>query len=522
MNQKVKAILSEGDPRKIRALFVFDKEDGERISKKFTLWARWFFPRFFSSKDAPFHKEVDNKTIELYKNGGSFLNISFRGSSKTTRTKLFIAFCIANDSGHYRKYFKVLSKEMNNSRQIVTDIYNMLVSNRVRGLYPEIFEKSILKREETMESFTTASGVKVRADTIGTDQRGDIQDESRPDFLYFDDIETRLSLMSAVITNKIWLNMEEARNGLSKGGATIFNCNYIPERGNVHKLVQKIKNQVIVPIEENGEPTWPSRYTKDDVSKTKREAEDYEGEYLCKPSLSKDIYFDRASLDKQVVKTPIEEIAGLKVYKRYDPSHRIGSGHDVGGGVGLDSSTSVFMDFDCYPVQVIATYKNNEIKPDVFAHEIARQGKRFGENYVAVEKNYGSTLDILKTIYPTAKIHKTERSPNKIVFQAPIEYGWETNSATKPKMLSEFSQALESGLIELNDQDLINEAKSFTLNDFIEKEEDPRLTTRHFDILMAACIAWQINKFVKKVEKARNLDYWESKANDNEKKNPAR
>ena len=220
----------------------------------------------------------------------------------------------------------------------------------------------------------------------------------------------------------------------------------------------------------------------------------------CKPSASKDVYFDRESVDKQIAKQPIDEIAGLKIFKKYDPSHRIGSGHDVAAGVGFDSSTSVFMDFDQYPIQVIATYKNNEIKPDAFAYEIARQAKRFGENYVAVEKNYGSTVDILKTIYPTSKIHKTERSEQRIIYQMPLEYGFEMNNATKPMIMTALSQAIENGLIELNDSDLIAEVRGYTTGDLMDREVDPRLTTRHWDLLMACAIAYHLNRFIKKVE----------------------
>lgn len=521
MNKAVLDILNSGDKRRIKAVFLFNKEDSpELIRQKFIYWSRFFFPQFFSSADAPFHKKIDEGNIKVYLNGGSFLDIAFRSSAKTTRTKLFVAFAIANDMGHYRKYFKVNSKDVGNAKQSTTDVYNALISRRVRALYPEIFLKTEAKREETMASFTTATGVKMTADSIGTDQRGDIQDESRPDFIWFDDFETRLSLMSAQITHKIWANIDEAITGLSIDGGAVYTANYISERGNVQKLVEKVKNQIIIPIEENGEPTW-ERYTKDDLIKIKNEVEDYEGDYLSKPSASKDVYFDRESVDKQIPKEPIDEIAELKIFKKYNPSHRIGSGHDVAGGVGLDSSTSVFLDFDTLPVQVIATYKNNEIRPDAFAYEIARQGKRFGENYVGVEKNYGSTIDILKTIYNTSKIHKTERTGQKIVFQDPLEFGWETNWITKNTMLTDLSQAIENGLIELNDKDLIAEVRGYTTGDLMDKEVDPRLTTRHFDLLMAVCIAYQMNKHIKKPFAPREFDPWERRALDKKQANPA-
>ena len=495
-------ILFKGTDGQRRAFFAFTKDTPiEEIRIKFIYWSRFYFPKFFSSKDAPEHKDIDIGNIKVYVGfEPDFLDIAFRGFAKTTRTKLFIAFCIANDEEHYRKYYKVLSKDLGNAKQSTTDVYNMLISKRVRGAYPEIFQKTDAKREETMASFTTATGVKMTADTIGTDQRGQIQDESRPDFIFFDDIETRLSLMSAQITFKIWQNIDEAITGLAKGGGAVYCCNYVSERGNVHKLVQKIKNQVIIPIERNGIPTW-ERYTKEDIANLKKSVEDFEGDYLCKPSASKDVYFDRESVDKQVARQPIDEIAGLKIFRKYKPENRVGSGHDVAGGVGLDSSTSVFLDLDCFPVQVIATYRNNEIKPDAFAHEIARQAKRFGENYVAVEKNYGSTIDILKTIYPVSQLHKTQRGSEKILFTKAIEFGWETNGATKPAMLADLSKAIEDGLIELNDADLIAELRSYTTGDLMDKETDVRLTTRHFDMLMALAIAWHTRNFVKIVEK---------------------
>ena len=518
MNEILK-ILNGDNKAKIKAVFLFNK-DSELISKKFNYWSKYFFPQFFDNKDADFHKLIDEGNIGVYKNGGSFLDIVFRGGAKTSRTKLFIAFAIANDESHYRKYFKILSKDIGNAKQITTDVYNMLISRRVKVLYPEIFEKTEAKREETMASFTTATGIKMTADSVGTDQRGDIQDESRPDFIYFDDFETRMSLMSAQITHKIWLNMEEARTGLAKSGGIVYNCNYLSERGNVHKLVEKIENQIIIPIEENGEPTW-DRYNKDDIAKIKAETDDYEGEFLCQPSASKDVYFDRESVDKQIPKQPIDEISGLKIFRKYDPMNRVCSGHDVGGGVGLDHSTSVFLDLDTFPVQVIATYKNNEIKPDAFAYEIVRQAKRFGENYVAPEKNYGSTLDILKSIYNTSLIHKTQRAA-KVLYQTPTEFGWDTNNATKPSMLADAAKAIEDGLVELNDPDLIAEAKGYTLGDLMDREVDPRLTTRHFDLLIAFCIAWAVRGFVKKKEQKEELDWWQKRAMVNQRKNPAR
>ena len=361
-----------------------------------------------------------------------------------------------------------------------------------------------------MSSFTTSYGVKLSSGTVGSAQRGAVQDENRPDLVIFDDIEDRVTLRSAVITKAIWDNCEEARTGLAKDGSCIYLANYISERGNVHKLVEKLKDKLITPIRENGLSTWPERYSLEDIEKIEQEADDFQGEYLCQPSASRDVLFDREKVEKQVAREPIKELAGFRIYRNYDPSHRYAGGADVAGGVGLDSSTSVFIDFDTLPWQVVATSDNNTIKPDTFGDELARQGNIFGTCLLAPEKNNHGHMTIgrLKQIYDTNKIYTTERKKDIIdTDYQPKEYGWNTNAATKPSMLFALAKAIEDGLIELNDSRLIAEARSYTRNDLMDADIDPRLTTRHYDLLVACAIALQMNEHAR----AKKIVEWREK-----------
>lgn len=466
---------------------------------KFNLWARWFFPQYFKAEDAPFHEDIDRNNLLIYRGlKKTFTSIVFRGGAKTTRTKLFTSFAIANDSEHSRKYIKVLTKDTTNSKQIVTDVYNMLISPRVSHYYPEVFEKTVEKREETMASFTTATGVKMRAGTVGTDQRGQIQEDSRPDFIIFDDIETRKTLRSAVETQAIWDNMEEAKNGLAKDGGAVYLANYLSERGNVHKLVQREDEQnvvLIVPIKFDGKPMWAGAYTIAEINTIEHTADDFAGEYMCEPSAGLDILFDRSSLERQFKKIPIKTVADFKIFHNYDASHRYGSGHDVAGGVGLDSSTSVFIDFSTLPNRVVATFASNTIKPDTFGDEIKSEAERYGEPIVAVENNkFDMCIGRLKQLY--SNLYFTEQKETRVGLPPKIRtFGWNTNAMTKPKMLFDFKKAVEDGFLELSDPDLINELKSYTRDDLMDRDEDPRLVTRHFDLLMAAAIAWQMKGY---------------------------
>ena len=62
-------------------------------------------------------------------------------------------------------------------------------------------------------------------------------------------------------------------------------------------------------------------------------------------------------------------------------------------------------------------------------------------------------------------------------------------------MLFELKKAIEDGHLELSDPALTAEAKGYTRDDLMDRDEDPRLVTRHFDLLMAAAIAWQMRNF---------------------------
>lgn len=494
--QEITKILESDDLLAKKALFQFSHEDDDdAVLVKFNLWIRHNFSKYFSCEDAPFHETLDRNNLLAYRGKLEiFVDIVFRDGAKTSRTKLFVGFVLCNDTDHFRRYFKILAADINNSKQIVTDVYNMLVNPRIQAMYPELLEKTAAKREETMNSFTTATGVKVFSDSVGTDQRGSLQEEARPDFVWFEDFENRVTLRSLVKTKSIWDNMEEARTGLAKGGSCVYTCNYISEMGNVHRLVTKkseSKVVMIVPIIQKGILAWPAKHTLSDIEKMKANDDDFEGERLCKPSASKDAIFDRDVLERMEAKDPIRTVADFMMYRKYDPTHRYGSGHDVAGGVGLDSSTSVFIDFASVPAHVVGTFASNDIKPEAFGDEIHREGEYFSNPIAAIENNKFDQA-VLRAKQLDVNLYLTTKPETKVGGSQQATFGWNTNQLTKPKMIMAFMKAVNDGHLQLNDAGLIQECKSYTRNDLIESVRDPRLTTRHFDLLIAACIAWQM------------------------------
>jgi hypothetical protein len=239
----------------------------------------------------------------------------------------------------------------------------------------------------------------------------------------------------------------------------------------------------------------------------KEDDEDFNGERMCKPDASKDIYFDREILDKMEVRQPIKEVAGFKMFRSYNPSHRYAGGQDIAGGVGLDSSASVFIDFSTIPAQVVGTFSSNTVLPEAFGDEIYSEANHFGGCLVAPENNKFDQT-ILKAKQLGAKVHRAiqGKTLQTIHIANPkYNYGWNTNSLTKSKMMSDLRKASNDGLIALNDKDLIQEAKSYTRNELIDSQPDPRdvnNATRHFDLLTACAIAWQMKDFAEVNEEA--------------------
>ena len=68
--------------------------------------------------------------------------------------------------------------------------------------------------------------------------------------------------------------------------------------------------------------------------------------------------------------------------------------------------------------------------------------------------------------------------------------GWHTNSATKPKMMYDLAEAIRNDLIEICDQAILHELKSYPKENISTTKKDS--LTKHYDRVIALAIAWQM------------------------------
>lgn len=489
----IKNIILNGAPAEKRTLYSFtSKDSNEKVLKKFELFSRGNFIRFFKSEDAPFHRDMAMDFIRWYR-GENVRELAFRSASKTSLFKLFLCFVLENDEDHSKRYIKILSRDLKNPKQIVTDVYNMCLE--LIPIYGNPFEKEgDKKREETMGSFTMKCGVKLTAGTVGQAQRGHVQDAYRPDALIFDDVEDRETISSTVITEGIIEGCDEAITGLDPvKGSWLLLGNYISENGVVQWFLDKSNatTRITPIIDTNGVPTW-GIFTKEKIEQLRKDSLDFAGEYLCDPSKADNKFFDidRINADLLKCKQPYKVEQGVKYYGTLEIGHRYGVGGDTSEGIGKDSNA--LTGFNYRTGEQVASYHSNQIKPELFAYLIAKVGKDFGDCVVAPEINNlsgGITITTLKGIYDNIYRFVDVRNVQE---KQSSRIGWYTTSVTKPNAFMKFRQDYNDGLIKINDPDLLKEMKSYSNSDLVETGSK---VTRHFDLLMSAVIAWAVKEY---------------------------
>jgi len=492
----IKKIVHKGsNPEKI-ALYSFNSETPRKIVlKKFKIFVRANYLRYIHADSPKFHDKMILKMIRSYR-GENFINLAFRGCSKTSLTKLFVTFVLLNDNDHFRRYIKINSRDIKNPKQIVTDVYNMMLE--LSWLYGDVFEREgDRKREERMDSFTLKCGVKLTAGTVGQTQRGHLQDAYRPDWSIFDDIEDRESISSQAITESIIGKCDEAIAGLSKDGSWMVLGNYISEYGVIQWFINKTNRiLMITPIESEGVPTWPEMYDALKISQLRKDANDFYGEYMCDPTRSEGKFFDIDRIDNDLknCREPISIIGQTKYWNGYISHHRYGIGADTSEGIKLDSCA--LANFDFTTGELITTYHSNLIKPELFAYELARIGNEYGSCVVAPEMNNmsgGIVVITLKNIYENIYQH-IDRT--KIKETESIKLGWHTNSRTKYQMFMDFRRDYNDGIVHIYDKQVLMEMKTYTEMDLGESKTTGKIT-RHFDLLTAVVIAWQMKSVIR-------------------------
>jgi hypothetical protein len=110
-------------------------------------------------------------------------------------------------------------------------------------------------------------------------------------------------------------------------------------------------------------------------------------EFECEFLGSVDTLISPNKLRSMVYDAPKTRSAGLDVYMAPEENHDYAISVDVARGVGSDYSAFVIVDITTYPHQVVAKYRDNEIKPMLFPSIIVDVAKSYNNAFIICEVN---------------------------------------------------------------------------------------------------------------------------------------
>lgn len=177
------------------------------------------------------------------------------------------------------------------------------------------------------------------------------------------------------------------------------------------------------------------------------------------------------------------------IYHLPEPGMRYYIGVDCSEGVGQDYSVCVVYDKhgkEC------AMFKNNTIKPYQFAQLIFDIGHLYNKGIIGVEKASGGHSVIEKLFYELKYKNMSRYQTYDERNKAQWNPGFDTNSKTKGLIINNLREMFETGQIQVNSRELLEELKVFEIKE--NGVSMGAMRGRNDDIIIATAIALELLK----------------------------
>ena len=115
--------------------------------------------------------------------------------------------------------------------------------------------------------------------------------------------------------------------------------------------------------------------------------EQFSQEFECEFLGSVDTLISPAKIKTTPYIPSIESKNGLQMFKRPEKDHLYVTTVDVARGTGRDYSAFTVLDCTKIPYEIVATYKNNEVKPHIFPSVIEQVCKGYNRAHILTEVN---------------------------------------------------------------------------------------------------------------------------------------
>lgn len=283
-------------------------------------WFRYYFPTYYTSEPAPFHKRSTRRVMENPEHVEA--RAWSRELSKSGRTMMEVLKLTL--TGAKSTVILTSNSKDNAVRLLAPYKANLEKNHRIINDY------GVQERlgSWTEDEFKTRPGVSFRAIGKGQSPRGSRNDAKRPDVLIVDDFDTDEDCRNPDTVEKYWDWLERAfyaTRSISNPLLMIFCGNIIAEDCTMVRAMDIADYAEIINIrDKQGKSTWPQKNTEEMIERvlSKISYTAAQGEYFNNP-ITKGKVIKALNYKKL---PPLSRYAFLVVYT--DPSYKAGKKND--------------------------------------------------------------------------------------------------------------------------------------------------------------------------------------------------
>lgn len=315
--QKFKKNISQATPIDLNENPIDKKKRIAKLEQDDEEWFKYYFPNFYTSEPAPFHKKATKRIME---NDDWFEVRSWaRELSKSGRTMMEILKLALTGK---LKNILMVSNNLDNAMRLLLPYKAILESNnRIINDYGK--QQSLGNWEA--EEFKTQNGVAFRALGAGQSPRGTRNDAARPDAILIDDIDTDEECRNKDrIKQKVDWVFEAlyATRSISNPLRLIVCGNIISKYCTVTELGNKADHWDIINIrDKNGKSTWPTKNTEENIDRvlslmpTRSARKEYFNDPQSEGTTFKEVHFKKLP--------PLKSCEKVLIYGDPSPSNNV-------------------------------------------------------------------------------------------------------------------------------------------------------------------------------------------------------
>jgi len=224
-------------------------------------WFSYYFPAYYSSRPADFHRRASRRIIKHDK--WYEVRAWSRELAKSTRSMMEVMYLLMTGRAHN---MLLISHSNDNACELLMPYMINLESNtRLINDYG----KQVGYRGWEVGKLVTATGKSLRAIGAGQSPRGTRNEEKRPDLIIIDDIDTDEKVRNVKRINDTWRWIEQAvipTMSVSGSKRIIFLGNIIAKDCTVVRASKMADHAEIINIRDShGRSSWPEKNSEQDI-----------------------------------------------------------------------------------------------------------------------------------------------------------------------------------------------------------------------------------------------------------------